>query len=52
MTSNASDATTPDDDPEAPWRDEISGEVDYEAMKDDLGIDDGTEDIDEDGDWP
>lgn len=30
-----------EEDPEAPWKDPISGEVDYEAMEEDLGLDTG-----------
>jgi hypothetical protein len=32
-----------DKEPELPWTDPISGETDWEAMKDDLGVTDGTE---------
>lgn len=37
--------------PELPWTDAISGEVDYEAMEEDLGIDYGSVDDMEDEDF-
>jgi len=36
-----------DEEPDLPWQDPISGEVDYEAMKEDLGVIDGTEEEEE-----
>jgi len=32
-----------EEEPDAPWKDPISGEVDYEAMAEDLGVDTGEE---------
>ena len=33
---------TVDAEPDLPWTDPISGEVDFESMTEDLGVDDGT----------
>lgn len=35
-----------DPDPDGPWTDPISGEVDYEAMEEDLGVNTGIDDDD------
>lgn len=38
-------------DPDLPWTDQISGEVDYEVMAEDLGVSDGTDGEGYDEDW-
>lgn len=36
-----------DEEPDLPWQDPLTGMVDYDAMKEDLGVVDGTEEEEE-----
>jgi len=40
-----------DEHPDLPWEDPISGEVDWEGMTEDLGVDTGYDEYDEYEDW-